>query len=258
MSARLSGVRALLLDLEGTVYEAGRLLPGAAGALEELSARGIPYCFVTNTTSRPRSKIAAELSAMGVAAESERIFTAPLAARQYLLGRGMRRCHLMVAPAVLEDFGGIEHVEESPEAVVVGDIGEGFRYAALNRAFRFLLEDVPFITLARNRYYRAAGGLVLDQGPFVSALEYASGREAILVGKPSPEFFRPALELLGVPPRAAAIVGDDIDVDIGGGQACGLAGVLVRTGKFRPAEAARSRVLPDAVVGALADLPDIL
>jgi HAD superfamily hydrolase (TIGR01458 family) len=251
-------VRALLLDLEGTVYEAGRLLPGAAGTLEKLSARGIPYCFVTNTTSRPRSKIAAELSDMGVPAETERIFTAPLAARQYLLGRGMRRCHLMVAPAVLEDFGGIEQVEEAPEAVVVGDMGEGFRYAALNRAFRWLLEDVPFITLARNRYYRAADGLVLDQGPFVAALEYASGREAILVGKPSPEFFRPALELLDVPPRAAAIVGDDIDVDIGGGQACGLAGVLVRTGKFRQTESARSRVLPDAIVSGLADLPDIL
>jgi phospholysine phosphohistidine inorganic pyrophosphate phosphatase len=258
VSPKLPGVRALLLDLEGTVYEAGRLVPGAAGALEELSARGFPYCFVTNTTSRPRSKIAAELSAMGVQAEPGRIFTAPLAARRYLLGRGMTRCHLMVAPAVLEDFAGIEHVEESPEAVVVGDIGEGFRYAALNRAFRWLLEDVPFVTLARNRYYRAADGLVLDQGPFVAALEYASGREAVLVGKPSPEFFQPALELLSVPASAAAIVGDDIEVDIGGGQACGLAGVLVRTGKFRQAESARSRILPDAVVGGLADLPDIL
>jgi HAD superfamily hydrolase (TIGR01458 family) len=258
VSAGLSGVRALLLDLEGTVYEAGRLLPGAAEALRTLSARSIPYCFVTNTTSRPRSKIAAELSAMGVKSEPGGIFTAPLAARRYLLARGVTRCHLMVPPAVLEDFAGITHVEESPEAVVVGDIGEGFGYAALNRAFRWLLEDIPFITLARNRYYRAAGGLVLDQGPFVAALEYASGREAILVGKPSPEFFRPALELLGVPAEAAAIVGDDIEVDIGGGQACGLAGVLVRTGKFRPAEADRSRVLPDAVVGALADLPSVL
>ncbi len=65
LNGRLPGVRALLLDLEGTVYEAGRLVPGAAEALEKLSARGLPYCFVTNTTSRPRSRIAAELSAMG-------------------------------------------------------------------------------------------------------------------------------------------------------------------------------------------------
>ena len=251
-------MRALLLDLEGTVYEAGRLVPGAAGALEELSARGLPYCFVTNTTSRPRSRIAAELSAMGVEADPRRIFTAPLAARRYLLGRGWTRCHLMVAPEVLEDFAGIEPVEESPDAVVMGDLGEGFRYAALNRAFRWLLEEIPFVTLARNRYYRAADGLVLDQGPFVAALEYASGCEAVLVGKPSPEFFRPALELLGVPASSAAIVGDDIEVDIGGGQACGLAGVLVRTGKFRETEAARSPAVPDAIVGSLADLPDLL
>ncbi len=66
LSAALSGVGALLVDLEGTLYEAGRPVPGAAEALAALSARGMPHCFVTNTTSRPRSKIAAELSAMGI------------------------------------------------------------------------------------------------------------------------------------------------------------------------------------------------
>ena len=255
---RLGGVRALLLDLEGTLYETGRPIPGAAGAVRALSARGIPHCFVTNTTSRPRSKIAAELAAMGIPADPGRLFTAPLAARQFLLGRGMTRCHLMVLPAVLEDLGGIEHVEESPDAVVVGDIGEGFSYSRLNHAFHLLLGGAPLVTLARNRYYRAAGGLVLDQGPFVAALECASGREATLVGKPSAEFFRPALELLGVSAFEAAIVGDDLEVDVGGGQAFGLRGILVRTGKFRDEDLARSQARPDAVLASIADVADLL
>lgn len=215
--AALDGVRALLVDLEGTIYEAGRPVPGAAAALAALSARGLAHCFVTNTTSRPRSKIAAELSAMGAAARADRIFTAPLAARRYLLDRGLRRCHLMVTSAVLEDFAGIEHVEESPDAVVVGDIGEDFSCSRMNRAFRLLLGGAPLVTLARNRYYRSSDGLVLDQGPFVAALEHAAGTEATLVGKPSAEFFRPALELLGVGARSVAVVGDDIEVDVDGG-----------------------------------------
>lgn len=258
LSAPLGGVRALLVDLEGTVYEAGRPLPGAAEVLAALSARGVPHCFVTNTTSRPRSKISAELSAMNVRADPGQIFTAPLAARRYLLGRDLRRCHLLLLPAVLEDLAGIEHTDESPQAVVVGDIGEAFSYSMMNRAFRLLLEGVPLVTLARNRYYLAAGGLVLDQGPFVAALEHAAGIRATLVGKPSAEFFGPALELLGVPARSAAIVGDDIDVDVGGGMALGMRGILVRTGKFRREDLERSSVRPDAIVDSFADLPGLL
>jgi ribonucleotide monophosphatase NagD (HAD superfamily) len=47
LSAALSGVGALLVDLEGTLYEAGRPVPGAAEALAALSARGMPHCFLT-------------------------------------------------------------------------------------------------------------------------------------------------------------------------------------------------------------------
>lgn len=165
---------------------------------------------------------------------------------------------MLVRSAILEDLAGIRGDDASPQAVVVGDMGEDFTYARLNRAFRLLLQGAELITLARNRYYRAAGGLVLDQGPFVVALENASGLEATLVGKPSIEFFRWALKFLGVPPSEAAVVGDDLEADVAGGQAAGMSGVLVRTGKFREDELSRSSVHPDAVLDSLADLPRLL
>ncbi|HEY1435661.1 MAG TPA: TIGR01458 family HAD-type hydrolase, partial [Thermoanaerobaculia bacterium] len=102
MTRPLSRVRALLVDLEGTVYQDKRLIPGAVEALAEAEARGIPYRFVTNTTSRPRSVIVRELSTMGFAVDPERLFTAPRAAHAYLADRGLERCDLLVAPALLE------------------------------------------------------------------------------------------------------------------------------------------------------------
>lgn len=257
MSAALSGAKALLLDLEGTLCEAGRRLPGAREALGALERRGISWRFVTNTTSRPRRALAAELAAMGLPADPERIFTAPRAARDFLLARGWTRAHLLVRPAVLEDFSGIEPDEEAPHAVVLGDLGEEFTFARLNRAFRLLLGGAEFVTLVRDRYYRGNDGLRLDQGPFTAALEYASGRTATLVGKPSPELFAAALRSLDVEPSEAAIVGDDLVADVGGGQMAGMRGVLVRTGKFREDELARSAVRPDAVIGSVADLPEL-
>ena len=258
MPSPFAGVRALLLDLEGTLYQAREPIAGAAKTLEAFVTRGIPHCFVTNTTSRPRSALVRELSAMGFQVPPDRIFTAPRAAREYLLARGFDRCHLLVKPAVLEDFAGIREDDASPRAVVVGDLGEGFTYERLNRAFRLLLQGAELVTLARNRYYRAAEGLVLDQGPFVAALENASGRQATLVGKPAIPFFQSALRLLAVSPSQAAVVGDDLEADVGGGQAAGMRGVLVRTGKFREDDLSGSSIRPDAVLDSLADLPRLL
>jgi len=254
----LSGVRALLLDLEGTIYEMGHPVPGAAAALEEIDRRGIPTRFVTNTTSRPRRRLLAELSSMGLPAEAHRVFTAPRAAREFLLAKGWTRAHLVVKPALLEDFDGIEEDTTAPQAVVLGDLGEDTTFDRLNRAFRLLLGGAEFVTLARNRYYQGHDGLLLDQGPFVAALEYASGRAATLVGKPSLEFFSGALRALGVSPSEAAVVGDDLEADVGGGQMAGMRGVLVRTGKFREGDLARSAVRPDAVLDSIAALPAVL
>jgi HAD superfamily hydrolase (TIGR01458 family) len=257
MSRLLEGVTAVLADLEGTIFEAGKPVPGAAHALDALSSRGIAAAFITNTTSRPRSRLVGELRAMGVPAEPGRVLTAPAAARDYLVGRGWRRCHLMVRPAVIEDFDGVAPADDSPDAVVVGDLGTDFSYDRLNRAFRLLIAGAGFVTLARNRFYRAADGLVLDQGPFVAALELAAGRPATLVGKPSAEFFRAAMRLVGVDAPQIAVIGDDLDVDVGGGQALGMRGVLVRTGKYREEDVARSPFRADAIINSIADLPDL-
>ena len=251
-------IRALLLDLEGTVYQNGLPIPGAPEALEAAARRGVPCVFVTNTTSRPRSVLARELDAMGLPGDASRIFTAPRAARQHLLTKGIRRAHFLLRESLREDFDGIEAADSGAEAVVLGDLGEAWTYERLNRAFRLLLEGAELIALARNRYWRGPDGLMLDTGPFVAALEHASGASATLVGKPSPEFFAAAIASLGVAAADAACVGDDLESDVGGAQAAGLRGILVKTGKFRPSDLKRSRVTPDATLDSIADLPELL
>jgi len=101
-------------------------------------------------------------------------------------------------------------------------------------------------------------GLVLSTGPFVAALEYATGKKAELMGKPSRQFFQLALSDLGIRPEDAAMIGDDILTDVLGAQEMGMQGILVKTGKYQEEIAKSTGVKPDMVLESLADLAEHL
>jgi HAD superfamily hydrolase (TIGR01458 family) len=258
MPAPLEGVEGLLLDLSGVVYVQDDAVPGAVDALRELRGNDIPIRLVTNTTMRPRRSILERLERLGIEADpSELITPATLAARR-CAEAGYASVSLVVLDELREDLAGLEEGDASVDAVIIGDLGEGWDYGILNRAFRRLMDGAELIALQKNRYWETSDGLSLDAGPFVSALEYATGREAEVVGKPSPAFFELAVGELGVSADHAAMVGDDVEADIGGAIDAGLAGILVRTGKYREDLVRASGIEPTATVGSIADLPKLL
>jgi HAD superfamily hydrolase (TIGR01458 family) len=120
------------------------------------------------------------------------------------------------------------------------------------------MDGAELIALQKNRFWMTPDGLSLDAGPFVAAIEYATGREALVVGKPSAAFFQLVLGDMGVEPGDAAMVGDDVETDVGGALGAGLSGILVRTGKYREDFVARSGVAPTATVDSIAAVPALL
>jgi HAD superfamily hydrolase (TIGR01458 family) len=252
-----SGRRAVLLDLDGVLYVEGQPLPGAAAAVEELRAAGLALRFVTNTTAHSRRRTFEKLTRLGFAVDQRELVTPAVLAVQRCRDRGHRTVALLMRDEVKEEFEGLDESDE-PDAVIVGDLGEGFGYDVLNRAFRQLLGGAELIALQKNRFWLREDGLCLDVGPFVAALEYAAGCEAHVVGKPADGFFRHVLAGLGASPDEAVMVGDDIESDIGGALRAGLAGVLVRTGKYRERAVVASGIEPSATVDSIADVPKLL
>lgn len=252
-------INAVLLDLEGVLYEGDRPVEGAIAAVQRLRAMGLGLRYVTNTTTRPRAGVARRLDKLGLSIDPEALFTPLAAARQLLFAREVRRIRLAAPAEIAEDFAGLELCAAGPvEAVVVGDLYKDFDWDLLNELFGLLREGASLVALHKNRYCRREGSIGLDVGPFVAALEYAADTEATVVGKPSKEFFRLALEDLGVAAGKAVMVGDDIDADIGGAHAAGLKAVQVRTGKFTEADLTHPTVRPDARIDSLSSLPDII
>ncbi len=256
-------IRGVLFDLDGVLYNGQAPIAGAADAVNAVRRMGLDTLFVTNTTSRPRTAVAAKLAAFGIAAVAERILTPPIAAANWIRRNAAGPAALFVPEATKADFAGLPQVASDAQRgaryVVIGDLGPAWDFHTLNRAFRLLHSDhdAQLIALGMTRYWRAPDGVSLDVAPFVAALEHAGGKTATVLGKPSKEFFGAAASLLDRRLHELLMVGDDIRADVGGAQAAGLKAALVRTGKFRPQDLAGS-VQPDAVIDSVRDLPALL
>jgi HAD superfamily hydrolase (TIGR01458 family) len=258
MAASLEGVEGMLLDLSGVVYVEDEAVPGAGEALARLRSADIPIRLVTNTTMRPARSIIERLERLGIEADPSELLTPATLAANRCREAGYESVLLVVLDDLREDLEGIPEADGKADAVIVGDLGDSWGYEVLNRCFRQLMDGAELIALQKNRYWETAGGLSLDAGPFVAALEYASGREAEVVGKPAPAFFELALGDLGMSAERAAMVGDDVEADVGGAMEAGLAGILVRTGKYREELVRESGIEPTATVHSIADVPDLI
>jgi len=252
MSA-FDAIEGILSDMDGVWCVGEAPVPGAADALAHIRSRGLPLRLVTNTTTRTAAELSAGLARMGLAFAPGEIINSPGAAARFLRARGRPTCHVLAAPSVRAEFAEFP-AGGAPDWVVIGDIGEDWSYRVLNEAFRMVMDGAGMLAMHKGRYWQVADGLALDIGAFVTGLEYATGKEAVIAGKPSATMFRAALSDMGIDAGRAMMIGDDIHADIGGAQRAGIRAVLVRTGKHREALVARSGVTPDAVIDSIADI----
>ncbi len=252
LRAALAGVRALVLDADGVLLYAQHPLPGAVEALERLEAAGTPYRVLTNYSSAHRESLAAVVSKQfGRPVDPGRIITAASAAAahtaQHHAGQDL---FVLASPDARREWDG-QRVLSADEAdaplasvgaVVIGDAGDDLSFRNLDIAFRAVRSGAEFVAMHRNPWWVTARGVTLDAGALVIGLEHALRRRATVTGKPSAVVFREAVRELaaeiaaevGAPRlrlRDVAMVGDDLDTDVGGAHRAGLRGILVLSGK---------------------------
>lgn len=252
-------VHAVLLDIDGTLFTGMDPLPGAVETIGFLQKQNIPYRFISNGTRRSKKTVLEKLQRLNLPVCEDQIFTPAGAAIQYLLSQNISSCTLLSTDDLKEDFrnAGISLVHDA-HVVIIADAGDSFTYQSINQVFRQVIGGADLIALEKDRYWMDHDGLSLGAGPFVDALEYASGKTALLMGKPSLHFFHEALSSMDAEPGNTLMVGDDIRTDIGGSMACGIKGVLVQTGKFNQEVLAKSLVKPSHIIKSIADLPELI
>jgi HAD superfamily hydrolase (TIGR01458 family) len=257
----MKGLRGFLIDLDGVLYVGNRAIDGAQAAIDFLEDNGYTYRCVSNTTRKSRQTIVNHLSSLGFDIPGSFIFTPTLAAIAHMEKNRKTAYYLLATGDVDHDFDEVRKnngSDTNPDWVIIGDAGDKITYDSMNTAFRYLMEGADLIALEKDRYWMAADGLSLSAGPFVQALEYATGKTALVMGKPAKTFFNHALEDMHLRADQVAMIGDDIITDIGGAHHAGMRGILVRTGKFRSDAVKAAGITPDRIIESFSHIRDIL
>jgi HAD superfamily hydrolase (TIGR01458 family) len=251
-------IKSIFFDIDGTLTGRGTVLPGAVEAVNHARRQGLALRFLTNITGREPASIAAELKQQGFAIESHEIQTATTACVEYLKSRPGLTCHLIVPSAIRPLFNGIAIDDQNPYVVVIGDIGAQFNFEILNRAFLMLRAGAELVAPQKGLFWFDRDGPKLDCGSFIVGLEAASGKTAIVTGKPAELFFERALAHVGCRADEALVIGDDVSTDVLGAARIGAHSALVGTGKYTPGAELSEGGRPDYFLPTLTQLPTLL
>ena len=247
-------VRAIFFDISGVLYQGDELIPGAVEAVAQVRATGLGMRFLTNTSRKTGAQIAKDLAAFGFDIPLEEIITAPSAARDWLTAQGLRP-YCLVHPNILSEYYALD--QSDPNAVLIGDAADDLNYSNLNRAFQLCHEGATLVGIGANRFFRQGDELLLDAGPFIKAIEYAAGVEAVIMGKPSAAFYAQALADVGCEAGEVLMIGDDVFGDVEGALNAGLKAALVRSGKYQPGDEEKLD-LKFACLPSVADIMELL
>ena len=222
----------LIIDLDGTMYRGNQMVEHADEFVAQLIKSGIPHLFLTNNSSRTPHVVAEHLKGMGIPAEPDNVYTAAQAAARYISReQSGARVYVIGEHGLLEAVqeAELEVVQDKPDYVVQG-IDRSFDYAKLAEAVRHIRSGAVYIQTNPDLLLPSDNGFMPGAGSIGAAIQAASGRSPVVIGKPSAIIMKDAIELLGLTPDQVWVIGDNAATDIRAGQAAGCKTALVLTG----------------------------
>jgi HAD superfamily hydrolase (TIGR01450 family) len=255
----LHAIAALILDIDGILYEGQRALPGAVELIAQLTREGTPYVLLSNNTTRPLRSHLAQLTELGMPVPPGSIVTAAYVVAHILAGeaRPGTRCLVIGETGLLEALEQVglrvtQTDSDGVEYVVVG-MDRQLSYEKLKAAALAIQSGAKFISSNPDPAYPDGKDLIPASGAIQAALEAATRVRARVTGKPELPGFQIALGQLGSTPNQTAMLGDQLETDILGAKRAGLKGFLVLSSLTPNFVSDRAPVQPDAIFESTSD-----
>lgn len=253
--------RGFILDMDGVVFRGEELIPKADSAIERLREIG-RVVFLSNNSTRSREEYAEKIEELGLNIREEEILPATYATAKFVRENYPKaRVYAVGALGLLKEllYAGVRLTSkpEKADLLVTGSDPE-ISYEKFASATQVLLANKPWISTNADKLYPSKRGLIPGTGLVVGALSYITGREPIIVGKPSRHIVDQALKLLDLPREECIIVGDIIESDIRAGKNAGIATALVLSGVTSEDQVKSSKLKPDYVYKDLSEFVNSL
>lgn len=260
--------KALLFDLDGTLYRGNELVPGADRLIAKLTSAGMPCWFVTNNSTRTPAEVALHMKHLGIEAAEQNVVTSAMAAAYYVKNHHPEADTFVIGEhglhEALKDAGMriVSEADERPASIVVQGLDRQLTYERLRVGISHLLTGAAFVQTNPDRLLPMEGGFLPGAGTIGAALEAATGIKPVVIGKPSSILMDYALQLAGAAPSSAWVIGDNPYTDIAAGNNAGCPSILVLTGYCDAdsweRECAAAGAVPQAVCDNLDDLEKLI
>lgn len=235
MKRLLGSKKLFLFDLDGVFYRGkeSRVKIGGTRAIEALRAHGRKLYVLTNNSTDAAETVHQRLMEFDIPVKREEVLTSAQMVAEYLRDRKGGVRYFLVGEGGLDlEMKRCGHTRvdgDEADYVVIG-LDRGVTYDLLDRAARLARGGAGIVATHDSALYMYKTGPAMAAGPLVRAIEYASGKRATVVGKPSPLMFRIALERAGCKKEEAVMLGDQVDTDIRGAVRAGIDPILVTSG----------------------------
>lgn len=256
----LAAIRHVALDMDGTIYKGRKLFPATLPFLATLAKLRIGHTFLTNNTSRSKADYVAKLRDLGIDAKLDEIATPVDATIAYLNDRYLRRVALLGTQSLIAEMTNTGFIIDwdDPEAVVVAFDME-LDYVKLCRTAYWISRGLPYIATHPDLICPTdEPTMLVDCGAICAALNAATGREPVVLGKPEPAMIDALCRCHGLQPHETAMVGDRLYTDIAMARRAGALAVLVLSGEATAEAVAASQIKPDLVVDDISELGRML
>ncbi len=221
----------LLIDLDGVLKLGNSPAPDVKEFFNFIEKSKIPSCILSNSTLNTGQMVNDFFSSNNILLTIPAItaFDATLA----FVKKKYSRVQVYCRENLIHHFNGMIDTQ-NPEAIVIGDIADKWNYQIVNDIFKKVMSGADLIAMHKNKYWDPQGELMVDSGAFITGIEYSSSIKAVVIGKPSPHYFKAAIEKIsGNIDEGFYMIGDDLENDIIAAQDLGGTGILIFTGKTK-------------------------